>query len=616
MFAPKALARACVASRLLQTFSFDFPGPAVIGLYIRFGRKRGGYVIRIFLGVVMLFVMQTTFAASSIIEGFEDFSDPANWQLTAAGTPPNHTLNATVSGSVPQFVTSGSANMAGRFNATWNLTAPSVASENIYDSAGPNLYFAARYNVNAPSSLPNNAIPTASGLLQADVVNRNTYPVKVALVVTGASSSQLERGPLVEIPAESGIVYSWDFATVPPVGFDTGNGVFDGSVQRVKSLLVYCDTTPAAATSVVDVDNIRNGNYTAPVVPPAPQAKALLKGAAPGQAIFSWDQDGSTSVTGFEIYLATDANFPWGAPTPRNLPTTPTVTAGPSARTITLDGLAPDTNYYVSMVALNGEETSPRTAEMPIRLSGASAGTADRIVLGGDDFLPGSAGFLSNRYDYAGVYVAQALGGLGRSFESATAYAMEAGEAELSAIDNPVVIWSTLLDGAATPAISAPNLSKIYAYLTDGGNIVVSGTNVAQSLSANGSLESHFHAQLVNPAINLASVTPLYALAPAGPFSTSLNPTQVPVAYATSQNAGLRPVFPAGALARYTGLPVASGVAAVGYRNQSVVLGFAFETAGRGTDAATTLQARQQLMGGLIDYLLEPTAAHDWQLLL
>lgn len=574
-------------------------------------------MIRIFLGVMMLFVMQMTFAASSIIEGFEDFSDPANWQLTVAGTPPNHTLNATTTGNVPQLVTSGSANMAGRFHATWNLASPSTATQNIYDPAGSKLYFAARYNVNAPSSLPNNAIPTATGLLQADIVNRNTYPVKVALVVTGVSSSQLERGPLVEVPAESGLVYSWDFAAVPPVGFDTGDGVFDGPVQRLKSFLVYCDTIPAAATSVVDVDNIRNGNYTAPVVPPAPAVKSLLKGASAGQAVLSWDQDGSTSVTGFEIYVATDANFPWWAPTPRNLPTTPTLTAGPGVRSITLDGLAPETSYYVSMVAINGGETSARTAEMPIRLAATSVGgtTADRIVLGGDDFAPGTTGFLANRYDFAAVYVAQALGGLGRSFESVTGSAVESGEAELSATNHPVVFWSTLLDGTASPAISAANLSKIYTYLASGGNIVVSGTNVAQSLALDGSLESHFHAQLVNPSVNLASITPVYVLAPAGPFSTSLNPTQSPVAYATSQNAGLRPVFPAGELARYTGLPSASGVAAVGYRNQSVVLGFAFETAGRGTDAAATLQARQQLMGGLLDYLLEPTAAGDWQLL-
>jgi hypothetical protein len=567
-------------------------------------------VFRNFAAILALCVTTGGFAAPIIIEGFDDLDDPANWQINLTQ---NHTLNASTTGNVPQLVTSGTANYAGRFLVNWQT--PAVAgTANPYNAADGLTYFAARFNINAPGSLPNNNIPTSGGLLQADITNESSFAVQVALVVDAVGSSQLERGPLVTVPALGSITYSWDFNTQPPVGFDTGDGAFFGAVQRVKSLLVYSATAPAGAQTSLLVDNIRDGSGIVAPLPDTPVVKSLLKSATAGEAVLSWNPSTNPSVTGYNIYVASDANF--GSPTVNRLsfPPAPAKSVGASVNSTTLQGLTAGQNIYVAVAATDGTEISELSQAYAIRLPSAG-GVVDRIVLDNDAFGPTSPEFQAKGYAHAAVYTAQALGSLGRSYETVSAASIESGAAALAVNEQGVVVWSNLLDGAVEPSITATNLTKISSFVNAGGNIIVSGTNVGDQLAGAGSpLQTHLHASLLSSHVGLSDITPVRALSAVAPFSTACNPATNAVAYATAANDALVANSDSIELALYTGVPRNGGVAGIGHNKSLVLLGFAFESAGDPAGSAASQTRRKDLMGRMIDYLLIPTAAQDWQL--
>lgn len=565
---------------------------------------------RILSAALVLAISVGGFAAPVIIDDFEDIDDPANWQVNLTA---GHTLNATVTGNVPDYATSGTDNLAGLFKATWETAAPTSSPVNFYDPSGSTTYWGVRFNINAPTSLPNNAIPTATGLLEADMINQSSYPVKVALVVDSAASSQLERGPFIDIAAGDSFTYSWDFATVAPVGFDTGDGEFSGSVQRVKSLLVYSPVAPTASALSFQVDNIRNGSAVPIERPEAPNMLSLLQGASVGEAIVSWDAVDDSVTTGFNIYVASDANFNSNQLT---YPSTPEMTVGGSARSATLTGLSTGENVFVTVSATNGVEETMSGQTLAANLK-ANAGTPDDLlVLDNDDYAPGSLDFETRNYGQAAVYTAMAEEGLLRTFQSATAGAIATGTVALLPSDEGIVIWSNLNDGAAGESISLDNLGKISTFLDQDGNLIISGTNVAEDLAARDPLLlGNFQATLVDGDLGVSDITPVRSLDMAESFSTSLNPMTFPVAYATTQNDALLPTTLSIEQALYTGVPRNGGVPIVGYNRQVLFLGFAFETIGDPDGASATQTLRQNLLSNMIQYLLAPpTAAQDWQL--
>lgn len=569
------------------------------------------------LSAVLCLATAGAFAQALVIEDFENFDDPGNWQLSQPNNPPNHTLNASVTGNVPLYVTSGTANLAGRFVINWELDSPATGTANHYNSVDGNLFYAARLNINAPSSLPNNAIPTETGLLQADIVNESAYPVQVALVVTNAQVSQLERGPFVTIGGGESIVYSWDFETQVPVGFDTGDGVFSGNAQQVKSLLVYSATAPPAATLSLKVDNIRNGRGGAITVPPAPQPVSLIKGAGAGTAVLTWVAPDSSNITAYNVYVATDDDFGLEAINRLSFSATPAKVVSSTETSTELTELAVDTNLYVAVSAVNGEGESPGSQAFAIRLGSGGSNTLDRLVLDHDAFQPGQVGFSLNGYAHAAVYTAQALGGLNRSFDTVAASGVASGAITLPQADESVVIWSNLLDGTDEPAISPANLAVIQNHISAGGNIIVSGTNVASSIATAGalSLQTVLRASLALQNVGLSSIRPVGHLSAVPALSTVTNVFSDTAAYATSNNDAISPVRGSVELAQYQSVPRSTGLSAgIGYRNRLVFLSFAFESVASEISPVESASLRQNLMDGMINYLQAPTAAADWQL--
>ncbi len=577
-------------------------------------------MFRIIPALLVASLTAVSVADVTVIEGFENSGDPGNWGPSATA---NHTLNATVTDSIPVYVATDVTEgvQAGKFTATW-ATSGTAATENVYDSAGPLTYWAVRYNINAPTSLNNNAIPTADGILEADVKNNSTYPVQVALVVDSSASSQLERGPLVEVAAGASITYTWNFATTPPVGFDTGDNAFSGTSQRVKSLLVYSAVQPTATALDVTVDNIRSSNSPDLTAPAAPRLQSVLQGAAAGEVIVRWAASPDADVASYKVYVSNDSQF--GTPIANRLafPSTPVATLGAAQLTATITGQPAGQNIYVAVTAVDNAAAaneSDLSQAFGVNLEADGSAPLDRIVMDQDRYAAGSAQFETAGYFHAVVYTAQTLDSLNRTFDTVSDEAIASSIATLAASPDGIVIWSNLQDGEGAPgeALSAGALTAISNFITADGNLVVSGSGVAESLAASGGsaqLSAVLRATAVQPSIGVSAVVPVGTLAEASPISTGQNPTINTVAYATTANDGIRPTAGSGVAAEYVGVPPATAVAGVAADEALVFLGFAFESAGEASGPAGSAAVRQSLMSEMIEYLTGETAAQDWQL--
>ncbi len=568
--------------------------------------------------IALLLCASAGFAEVVTIESFENDGDPANWQVNVTA---GHTLNATVTGPVPEFVTTDVTEgiLAGKFLATWNQTT-SPTAENVYDVDGPSVYWAVRYNVNAPASLPNNSIATADGLLQADITNLSSAPVWVALAVDSVVSSQLERGPLHLIDAGSSATYVWDFATTPPVGFDTGDGVFSGDVQRLKSLLVYTPVQPTDSTLALTVDNIRNGNSPPiPTVDP-PKILSLTQGVSPGEAVLTWAAESDPNVAAYSIFVATDVNF--GTPEINRLtfPQNPVTTVPAAQRSVVLSGLPTDRSVYVKVGDSSSFKDEGEDVFNPVFtafLNADGAPPQDRIVIDHNLLAYDDLNFVKYGYAHAAVYTAQALAGLDRTFDSVSAEAVDTGVASLTPAPDGIVIWSNLKDGEiAGTSLSSPSRLAISNFLANDGKLIISGSALAQDLGASpGVLEALFQASLQTGNIGVSVIKPIAPLTTA-PLSTGLNPATNAVAYFSSDNDGILPAGGSASLATYNNIPAVNSVAAVGKENSFVFLGFAFETVGNSSGPSASALARENLMNDMVNYLngIGETDAKDWQL--
>ncbi|MGI8905139.1 MAG: hypothetical protein ACR2IE_01455 [Candidatus Sumerlaeaceae bacterium] len=568
--------------------------------------------------------------ASAAIEGFETNTDPGNWQ---ASSPAGQTQNATnpVSTDTPKFVAAHvtEGTLAGEFVTTWTIPG-AAAGSNSFVSGGPLTYWSIRYNCNAPASLTGNSLSNTA-ILVADVFNNNPYPIQLSLVVDSASSTQLERGPLVSFPANSAGTYTWNLGTTPATGWVTGDGTITYPA-RLKTILLYTETEPTSNLNSFFIDNIRNSNAQTDVTAPAPPVPYSAKqGPNSGDVVLTWKANTEPDLAQYKIFAATDANF--HAPTFNRLtfPATAIATAAAGATNITLTGQATGSNLYYKITAV--DNATPQANEsvsnvvLGVRLSPTGAAPADRVIIDADRNVPGSSSFTDEGYFHAIVYDGIALNGLSRTYDSGTAAAVDAGLLTLTPSATGAVIWSNLLDGSSTSsvALTTQSVTALTAFNTADGNLLISGAGLAEDLSTRGASTQAFltnvlKSSLVNP--NSGSTTA--TISGTGVLSGFTGNTNISVfinnqvAFQTSSNEVLQALSGSVGAAEYSNVPNTTGYAAVVNGNKVVHLGFGFESIGDSAGATNSQTVRQTLLNSAITYLLAgptPAAASDWQLL-
>lgn len=561
------------------------------------------------------------FSAINVLEGFE-VEDALNWQATSP-TPQTH--NATNSGSTvtPTFSTSNvtEGTKSGEFIVNWTLPGTAAVS-NPHISGGPLTFWSIRYNVNAPAGNANNTV-TANSRIQADFYNNNPYPIQVALVLDSAASTQLERGPFVTLPANSATLYDWNVATVPAVGWVTGDGVITFPA-RLKTMVLYTDVEPTAGTSSVFVDNIRDITAQTDVTAPVPPSiYSATQGAAPGDILVRWKANTEPDLAGYRIYVAQQNEFHTPTFNRITFPSTPAATVAAGVTQVTLPGQPTNAIVYVKVTAFDNATPTANESDtgeaLAVNLRPDGAAPADRVVMDLNRNTPGTSAFTTEGYFHGIAYNGEALHALGRNFDSIAARAIDEGIATLTPNPLGVVIWANMLDGtvAASVALSNPSIAALTSFVGAGGDLIMSGAGTAEDLStrtpeSQAFLANVLKASLINPNAAVGDVTLNTApLASAGAFTTNLSVFAYVVGFQTASNEVLDALPGAVLSGAYTG--ITPGGPAVLSGNSVVFFGFGLESAGVITDTAAARLVRQNIVFDAINYLKAADVA-DWNL--
>lgn len=575
---------------------------------------------RIGVGIITLAALQSGSYAAPI-ESFENSADPVNWQ---AVSPTSQTHNATnpAAASTPVFSTSHVTEGAqsGEFIATWAL--PGVdAGNNPHVSGGTLRFWSIRYNAGSQGNMTGNSINSATGAIAADVYNNNPYPISMSVVML--DGSQLERGPFIEFPANSSGTYTWDLAATAPVGWVIGNGAFENASVQIKSIVLYTETEPTDGNSSFFIDNIRDANQQTDVTAPEPTILYSAKqGAAPGSVLVSWKANTESDLDGYNIYVASDANF--GVPTINRLifPTAPHSSVAASATSVELTGLPMDENIYVMVRAFDNatpvkNEAAAHTP-LGVRLRSDGGAADDRVVLDYQRRQPGTAEFALEGYSHGIAYNARALHSLGRYFDSVTAEAIDDSAETLAVSSTGITIWSNLLDGNANAsvALSDQSVAALTTFYNANGNLMISGAGLAEDLSLRGGAQQTFlsdvlKATILNPANGVSTINPTAPFAAMGTVTTLASNFTNISAMGTTSNETLEPIGTAIGVGQYEGSAVAD--AGVAHEGRVVHLGFAFEAAASSDSAASEL-ARQNLLNDIIVYLTSTSDVDTWEL--
>ena len=171
----------------------------------------------------------------------------------------------------------------------------------------------------------------------------------------------------------------------------------------------------------------------------------------------------SDGATKYRLYTSTDAqNFRW-VDYPNNV--------------IDLSGLSPDSVYYFKISAVNANGESGVTELLAVR---PSSGFAPILVVHGFDRTAGTR----NTFDYIKRF-APSIARMGYAFDACANEVIEEGFLNLS--DYRAVIWISGEEGTADESFSATEQGLVAAYLENGGNLFVSGSEIGYDLVAKGS---------------------------------------------------------------------------------------------------------------------------------
>jgi spore germination protein YaaH len=171
----------------------------------------------------------------------------------------------------------------------------------------------------------------------------------------------------------------------------------------------------------------------------------------------------TSGATSYRLYRSLDGeNFDAGTEYPNSK--------------IVLNNLSTDTTYYFKVSALNGNGESSITEVLAVR---PTATSADVLIVNGFDRTTGTV----NTFDYIKRY-APSLDNVERGFDSASNEAVI--DEEIILTDYTAVIWISGEEGTSDESFSATEQLRVSAFLDNGGNFFVSGSEIGYDLVEKG----------------------------------------------------------------------------------------------------------------------------------
>jgi hypothetical protein len=228
-------------------------------------------------------------------------------------------------------------------------------------------------------------------------------------------------------------------------------------------------------------------------LPDAPTNPRAISGAN-GQIALSWALPvalaGSQNPTNYFIYRSTNG-YGFGNP----------ISVG-NVTSYTITNLAPDTDYYFRITASNAGGESMPSEVVGCRAPSVSDAPRILVVNGFDRFdrtlnlrqnvtaqswdIPGNSGSIervfprwNNSFDYA-VPHGKSIAAAGRAFDSCQNEAVINNQVLLAGY--PTIIWACGNETTNTETFSSTEQARITTFLANGGNLFVSGANIANDL--------------------------------------------------------------------------------------------------------------------------------------
>ncbi|WP_376792158.1 N-acetylmuramoyl-L-alanine amidase [Thermoflexus sp.] len=223
-----------------------------------------------------------------------------------------------------------------------------------------------------------------------------------------------------------------------------------------------------------------------PVFLPEPPQAPVARQTGPGQVTLSWQPSPSDGgrllghpATAYKVYTSTDG-FAWSDGVVVN------------STSYTLSGLPGGTTLFFRVTGLNAGGESFPTPVVGVRVGPWGAPRLlmvdgfDRLdaAMRPTESLGGSLGVVT-RMPIARMNGFDAIAGVGRvlslPFDGATDEGISIGAVNLQAY--PVVIWLLGEEGLSEPALEDGARAQLRDFLTKGGRLILSGSNVGQDLS-------------------------------------------------------------------------------------------------------------------------------------
>ncbi|MCG3121252.1 MAG: hypothetical protein ALAOOOJD_04259 [bacterium] len=445
-----------------------------------------------------------------------------------------------------------------------------------------------------------NAPPGSS----ASVLNNGTYKLGYKIFLA-------DRQTVAYAPPNNGLRYQFDRKPAADV-----HNTFHPALSNT-STHVYYVTNTATSKTFWDSATLPEGDYTAMVftedthrnadtvyVPVrvtrrdqlAPAQPTLFSITQPSTMIVKWLANTETDLLGYRLYSSPD-NVSWSPAL--------TETQLSKSQTSADFGVLTGEKYF----RLTAVDTVAPPNESPNSdvYGFAAASRRERIlIVDGFDRFGGSGSWQKSWHDFAFHY-GHAIAANGFSFETCANEAIISGAVSL--VDYQAVFWLLGDESTTDETFSAAEQTRVRAYLQNGGNLFVSGSEVAWDLDtqAQGSsldeafLHDYLKADYVADDANNLSVSGVAGSIFAG-LNFAYGTSPYPEDYPDAINA-----FGGGAICLRYGNGLNAGVQFAGtFPNgvrpgKLVYLGFAFET-------IAGAAARQEVMRRVLEFFLSTTA--------